>query len=234
MGLAAFAVSLPRASDFRKLSTRLAISPLRRGCFGFGCVVMFGFVISWGVGKNGANINYCLESQLALCPLAGVFLILFLQQWRRGDRSIVLLRPLLLAALVATAFDVGVQTLVDSNNAAGWSGAAREKRMKERAEQAELVKLIAGFPGPVVSENMTLLLRAGKYVPFEPAIVQGNAEAGIFDESILNRRIAARFFDAFVLYNGTGRLTPNMKNAIESNYHSASFPSSTYTVYIRN
>jgi hypothetical protein len=240
MGLGAAFLCAPRPrgaqwSDyFRMVSLRLRRSPMRRAGVGFGLVVVFGFLISWGVGKEGANINYCLDWQLALCPLAGIFLVFFLRRWTRDVREMSLLRPVLLAALLATAFNVSIQSAIDANNAAGWSGSAREKRLKERAEQAALVKLISSFPGPVVSENMTLLLKAGKSVPFEPAIVKVDSDAGIFDERPLDNRIASRFFDAFILYTGTGRLTPGMKDAISSNYHSTIFPGGTYTVYVRN
>jgi hypothetical protein len=238
-GLAAFWLTFPGANragwrNWRNgVSARLARSPLRRTGLGFGLVGTFGFVISWGVGKDGASINYCLDWQLALCPLAGIFMLLFLRFWTQRERGMVLLRPLLLLGLGATALHMGVQTMIDCNNAAGWTGTARVKRLRERREQAELVKLISTFPGPVVSENMTLLLRAGKSVPFEPAIIKQTTETGVFDETALVKRTSDKFFDAFILYTGTGRLTPNMRDAIRRNYRSYVFGGGAYTVYVR-
>lgn len=240
VGLAGFWVCIPRAgrSGWRNwkngLSARLQASPLRRAAVGFGLVATCGFVVSWGVGKEGANINYCLDWQLALCPLAGIFVVLVVRGWSRRERSLVPLRPLLFLLLGAAALLIGVPTLVDSANAAGWSGTAREKRLNEREDQAKLVQLISSFPGPVVSENMTLLLKAGKTIPFEPAIVKVDTEAGIFDEAPLVKRTSSKFFDAFILYTGTGRFTPNMWRAIRENYRSYVFGSGTYTVYVRN
>jgi hypothetical protein len=215
-------------------SARLAASPVRRTGLGFGLVAVCGFVVSWGIGKDGASMNYCLDWQLALCPPAGIFMVLFLGRWMQQDRGMAMLRPLLFLALGSTALALGVQTLIDCNNAGGWSGSARGKRLIERREQAELVKLISTFPGPVVSENMTLLLKAGKPVPFEPAIIKQTTDTGIFDERPLVKRTADKFFDAFILYTGTGRVSPAMWDAIHRNYRSYVFGSGAYTVYVRS
>jgi hypothetical protein len=219
---------------WRSASARLAASPVRRTGLGFGLAVVCGFVVSWGIGKDGANMNYCLDWQLALCPLAGIFMVLFLRRWMEQDRGMAMLRPVLFLALGSTALVLGVQTLIDCNNAGGWSGSAREKRLIERREQAELVKMISTFPGPVVSENMTLLLRAGKPVPFEPAIIKQTTDTGIFDERPLVKRTADKFFDAFILYTGTGRFSPAMWDAIHRNYRSYVFGTGAYTVYVRS
>ena len=216
------------------VSARLAENPVRRTGLGFGLVAVCGFVVSWGIGKDGANMNYCLDWQLALCPLAGIFMVLFLGRWMEQDRGMEMLRPVLFLALGSTAAVLGAQTLIDCNNAGGWSGSGRERRLIERREQAELVKLISTFPGPVVSENMTLLLKAGKPVPFEPAIVKQTTDTGIFDERPLVKRTADKFFDAFILYTGTGRVSPAMWDAIHRNYRSYVFGSGAYTVYVRS
>lgn len=241
IALAATWLTFPRTNNkaawrarWRAASARLAASPLRRTGLAFGLVAVCGFVVSWGIGKDGANMNYCLDWQLALCPLAGIFMVLFLGRWTARDRGMEMLRPVLFLALGSTALVVGVQTLIDCNNAGGWTGSAREKRLIERREQAELVQLISTFPGPVVSENMTLLLRAGRTVPFEPAIIKQTTDTGIFDERPLVKRTADKFFDAFILYTGTGRFSPGMWDAIHRNYRSYVFGSGAYTVYVRS
>ena len=216
------------------MAARLAKSPLRRTGLGFGLVAILGFFVSWGIGKDGANMNYCLDWQLALCPLFGIFIVLLLRHWSLRDRGMRLLRPAFLLAMGATALAIGVQTLIECNNAAAWTGLAHQHRVTERQEDEELVKFISGLPGPVVSENMTLLLRAGKPVPFEPAIIKQTTETGVFDERELVQRTSDKFFDAFVLYTGTARMTQNMWNAIRQNYHSSPFAGGTYTVYLRN
>lgn len=239
-GLAAFWLTVPAANGAawrnwsHGVAARLAKSPLRRTGLGFGLVAILGFFVSWGIGKDGANMNYCLDWQLALCPLFGIFIVLLLRHWSLRDRGMRLLRPAFLLAMGATALAIGVQTLIECNNAAAWTGLAHQHRVTERQEDEELVKFISGLPGPVVSENMTLLLRAGKPVPFEPAIIKQTTETGVFDERELVQRTSDKFFDAFVLYTGTARMTQNMWNAIRQNYHSSPFAGGTYTVYLRN
>ncbi|HEY1496476.1 MAG TPA: hypothetical protein VGF49_18110, partial [Candidatus Solibacter sp.] len=70
--------------------------------------------------------------------------------------------------------------------------------------------------------------------PFEPAIIKQTTDTGIFDEKPLVKRTADKFFDAFILYTGTGRFSPGMWDAIHRNYRSYVFGSGTYTVYVRS
>jgi hypothetical protein len=240
-GLAMFWLSFPggRRNSLRSwrraVSARLAGSPLRRTGLGFGLAAAFGFVTSWGIGKDGANINYCLEWQLALCPLTGVFIVLLLRGWAQRERGMAFLRPLLVVLLGVTALQLGVEAVFDCDDAVGWTRGAREKRLKARREQADLIKLISTFPGPVVSENIFVLLQAGKSIPFEPAIVKGTTDAGVFDEGALIKRTSDRFFDAFILTTSTysHNFSPRMLEAIRQNYRPYAFGDGTYLVYVR-
>lgn len=241
IGLAAFWLTFPGANRARwhnwreAVSARLAGSSLRRTGLGFGLAVTFGFVISWGIGKDGANINYCLDWQLALCPLTGVFMVLFLRRGNQPDRGMAFLRPLLVLLLGATAVQLGVQSALDTNRAVGFTGSAREKRLVVLREYAALVKLISTFPGPVVSDNMLALLQAGKSIPFEPAIIKQTTDTGVFDESALVKRASDGFFDAFILGTNTYslRFTPRMMAAIRRNYRPYPFSGANYVVYVR-
>ena len=160
-------------------------------------------------------------------------MVLISRRWTQKDAGMALFRPVLLLLLGATAVDLGIQTAIASNDAAGWTGTSRRNRLEQRREQTDLVKLISTLPGPVVSENMTLLLKAGKSVPFEPDILKYNTDTGRFDEGPLIKRISDKFFDAIVLYTGTVRFTPRVREAIHRNYQTYKFDSRTYTVYVR-
>ncbi len=96
---------------------------------------------------------------------------------------------------------LAVQAFKDCNNEVGWTGYGRQKEQEEKRDDAEVVRIISTFPGPVVSDDMTALLRNGKSVPFEPAIVKQTTDTHIFDENPLIEKISAGFFDAFVLTN---------------------------------
>jgi hypothetical protein len=240
-GLTGFWLTFPGSESWRRswrkaVSARLAGSALRRTGVAFGFVALFGFVVSWGVGKEGASINYCLDWQLALCLLAGVFLVLFARNWTRRDQGMAFLRPLLALLLGAIALQLGVGDLWDANEAIGLIGSARERRAAQRLEEANLVKLISSFRGPVESDNMVALLRAGKPLPFEPSIIKATTEAGIFDENPLVKRTSEGFFDAFILRaNLVDKLyTPRLLEAIRKNYKLYPFGGSTYLVYVRS
>jgi hypothetical protein len=243
MGLTAFWLTIPGASratrrNWRaKVSARLWASPLRRTGLGFGLAAAFGFVVSLTSGKEGSSINYCLDWELALCPLTGVFLVLFLRGWERQDRGMAVLRPLLILLLGATALQLGVESALACNSAIGLTSGVRTggKRASYGREQAELVKVIATFPGPVVSENMMALLRAGKSIPFEPAIIKVTTDTGVFDESPLVKRTEEGFFDAFVLEPDLVRdhFSPRMLEAIHQNYRPYPFDGPHYLIYVR-
>jgi len=240
-GLAAFWLTFPCVNrkkwrDWRaSASARLAGSPLRRTGLGFGLAAVLGFVFSWGIGKDGAAINYCLDWQLALCPLMGVFVVLLSRGWTAKDRGMAFLRPLVLLLAAVTGITLCVNAEFDCNKAVGFTAGTRMKLLEKRREEAELVKLISSFPGPVVSENMTALLRAGKSIPFEPAIIKQTTDTGVFDEGALVKRTSDKFFDAFILRSNTEipLCTPRMMQAIHENYVPYPFNGSDYLVYVR-
>ena len=169
---------------------------------GFGLAATLGFIISWGIGKEGAAINYCLDWELALCPLAGMFIVLLShrlsrqrpQRWQQRDRGMALLRPLLFVLLASTGLQLAVEAFKDCNNDLGWTGYGRQKIQEAQRDDAEVSRIISAFHGPVVSDNMTALLRAGKSVPFEPAIIKQTTDTGIFDENPLDRENNGWFF----------------------------------------
>ncbi len=240
-GLAASALTFPLASgrDWRRslgmARHRLAASPLRRAGLGFGVAFLFSFLTSWSIGKEGANLNYCLEWQFALCPLAGIFVMLLVRRWNQRDRAMLLMRPLVVVLFAVTTLQLGAEAAHDCGVAIGWPSGARRKLIAARREQAELVRVISSFTGPVICENMTALQLAGKTIPFEPAIIKQTAETGIFNETGLLNRTSSRFFDAVILdkRSYSFRFTPRMLKAIRENYRLQPFKGPNYLLYVR-
>ncbi len=240
-GLGAFWLTFPRAyrdkwRNWRaSVSARLSSSPLRRVGLGFGLVAVVGFFTSLGIGKEGASMNYALDWQLALCPLTGVFVALLSRNWFAKDRAMTVVRPMLLLLAGATGAQLGVSAWLDCNDEVGFTASARMEIKEKRQENAELIKVIASFPGPVVSENIMALLRAGKAVPFEPAIIRQTTGTGVFDESALVKRTSDKFFDAFILTpdQRSRRFSPLMLKAIYDNYQPIPFDGPDYLVYVR-
>jgi hypothetical protein len=90
------------------------------------------------------------------------------------------------------------------------------------AEQERVVQMIAAADKPVASENMVLLMRAGKPVIFEPAIVTELARMGRWNEAPLVTMIRQHQF-AFVitadnLVGGGPLRTPEVDRAIRMAY----------------
>jgi len=137
--------------------------------------------------------------------------------------------------LTVSGFLLAVQAFQDCNGELGITKSTREKIQASRREDMELVRLISTFPGPVVSENMTALMQAGKTIPFEPAIIKQTTDTGIFNETSLVKKTTDGFFDAFIFQNipGVNFYTARMQEAIRQNYEPYPFAGSRYLVFVR-
>ena len=144
--------------------------------FGFASLMLF------TAFKSGGNYNYLLEWLVVGCVLIGVFLVDLTQHPRWNGWAFHGVMFVLVATLVVQPLRSAPQLLNGNNLAA----------------QIALVRRIAAATRPVASENMTLLMRAGKQVIFEPAIVTDLAASGRWDESPLVRMIQADGF-AFMI-----------------------------------
>ena len=92
---------------------------------------------------------------------------------------------------------------------------------KEGPAQAALVERIAAAEKPVSSENMVVIMRAGKSLIYEPRMAEQMAVAGTWDEAPLVEMIRAHGF-AFMIttdfqMNGTRR-TPTVEAAMMEAY----------------
>ncbi len=132
------------------------------------------------VAKEGSNANYFIEFLTSGCVLAGFAAV----AWVRSARWKVLgyQQAVLCVAVLANPFREMPSLEQRQDTAAQW-------RVVERIREST---------GPISSENMTLVLRAGRAVLYEPAIVKQLATQGAWDEAPLVDMIRARRF-AFML-----------------------------------
>lgn len=153
--------------------------------------------------KSGGNFNYLLDWLCVGTVLVGVLLCDLL---RSSRRRFLIATGVLLVGVLAMPF----------------------RQMPDRAPLAELdrqtalVQRIAAAEKPVASEEMTLLMRAGKPILFEPSIVSELAEVGLWDERPLVNMIAARGF-AFMIttdneLGGSARRTKGVDAALRAAY----------------
>jgi hypothetical protein len=158
--------------------------------------------------KSGSNFNYLFEWLAVACAVLGVG-IADLAGKPSGPAAGFGLFVLLLPVLVFLVF-MPTQPLAFLRN-------SQALALRER-----LVERIASATKPVASDNMTLLMQAGKRVIFEPAIATELAELGLWDERPLVEMIKAHGF-AFIITTGdtkvrAARRTPAVEAAIEEAY----------------
>jgi hypothetical protein len=90
---------------------------------------------------------------------------------------------------------------------------------------ARIQMLVESTPGPVFSEDVSILLFAGKAFEYEdPSTFSPLARAGIWDDSVLAEKFASGYFDLVLLeYDITGidsglRWTDRLFQSLKENY----------------
>jgi hypothetical protein len=81
----------------------------------------------------------------------------------------------------------------------------------------KFVPRLASVPGPVLSDDMVLQLRAGKDIVFEPATMCMTAEAGTWNESGFARRLESKEF-ALIMISRPDIWDPRLTAAIQQAY----------------
>jgi hypothetical protein len=165
--------------------------------------------MSCTVGKEGSNVNYFFEVDAAVTLLSGQFLGWVMDRSLRGKNNYPAVLAVSIAALSIQALP-GIDAI---------TVALRDQSRPER--DADVTAFVRSLNGPVYSENMTILMRAGKAIPAEPAIITLLTKMSKWDE---NRMIAlvedGRFAAVLVntsLDNGE-RFTPPVARAIREHY----------------
>lgn len=191
---------------------RLRHSPLRTALAveTIHCVVCF--FLSFAYGKTGATVNYFLELNAALCVVAGLAVGVLLWEVKRAPRltamaGLALVIPLVLAGqnlyTVVNSFVPGAQV--------------KSHERQEMEAYRKFAPRLASVPGPVLSDDMVLQLRAGKDIVFEPATMCLTAEAGTWDESGFARRLESKEF-ALIMISRPDIWDPRLTAAIQSAY----------------
>jgi hypothetical protein len=162
-------------------------------------------------GKSGAGPNYMIEWMFAWSILVGLLAGIaangLMTQGRSNGPSVqpvpalVILFLVLQAALLARTAHLPNDTV--------------------RAGLAELVRKVQAADKPVISDDMVVLMRAGKEVVWEPAIFAELATMKVWDEQPFLDMIKQHDF-SFIIKTGTAmdasRFTPAVTSAIEAYY----------------
>jgi hypothetical protein len=207
-----------RAFSRRRLAplrARLLRSTYRLALFTFTIHFFVSGIVSLTVGKAGANSNYLLEWNLSACTLAGLVMARLIWSWKAirlvpAAAAVAYLLPLLMVA----------QQAVSAFRFVAPSSSLRQEYADNVRNSETLLRILQSSPEPVMSENMTLLYRAGKQVPFEPAIVTQLAATGVWDETPLVDMIHERAFSVMLIHDidDPDRYSPAIARAIKENY----------------
>lgn len=146
--------------------------------------------------KSGSSINYLIEWLSAVAIFAGLAMrgVLELASGAAPSRSGRV--PLLFALVAVIALMPKVAAVPV------WS---MTRQLADRAAGlATVVPRIASASKPVIADDMTLPLRAGRKVQWEPAIAAELAHTGVYDEAAFVRMIHAGDFGFFVTEGQAG------------------------------
>ena len=103
----------------------------------------------------------------------------------------------------------------------------------EVAEKIALYDMVLSAKKPVLSDDMVLIMRAGKEVQMEPAIFRELADKNLWDQQPLIDKIKNKDFSLIIINKGmiSDRWTPMMLDAIDNTYTKIKdFP--TYSVFM--
>lgn len=220
MGLLFFAVVFPFAVlQSRVRSSRWLRLTLRRTNFE-RCVIVVALyfwiaaaIASATISKFGAFDNYFLEMDIAVCVLCGLFV-----GWlgRRISfqprRSFVVLHVIVIVIFL-------MQT------AGNWRmmvGYAEELAHPPIDYSPQTVTFLKQLPDPIYSEDMVILIQAGKEIPAEPAIITALALDNKWDERGFVSRIQRGDFSAIVIstsLTNRGRFTEAVANRVLDRYY---------------
>lgn len=220
----ACAGALNSLADFARAISRRRLGPLRarllkstyqRALFTLVIHFLISGFVSLTVGKSGANTNYLLEWNLSACTLAGLVLARLIWGWRitcqvSSAAAVAFLLPFLMMVQHAeSAFRFVVP-----------SASLRQEYADNVRDSEALLRILRSSQEPVMSENMTLLYKAGKQVPFEPAIITQLAATGLWNEAPLIDMIHRRAFSVMLIrdIDGPDRYSPAVARAIKENY----------------
>jgi hypothetical protein len=170
------------------------------------------------IGRSGAGANYLIEGMCVWSVIIGAFVASTID---RTIRSVALTRQSLAAPVAISLGWLLAMQMIVMPTSNGEYGIVTQAYTRD----LELLRSrIAKMPGPVLSDDMVLLLRAGKQVSWEPASFVALAGQRRWDRQMTIDRIQAHEFATIVTSGGPGgrlydsRFTPDVTHAIEAAY----------------
>ncbi len=185
------------------LQTRLA-HPYDRAILisGLNCALAGAWMLS--IGKMGSDYNFFLTWDISLCLLCGLFVFRLAAAWTE--------QGLVPALLLSTMLLPGVALLGAYLPGSGYGQIVKE--------DAEVVRMLKESPGPVYSDEILLVLQAGKPLEVEAGTIAALTLAGGWDERAYVKLMEQGYFSLLVTRSiyAWDMFTPAVSAAIEKAY----------------
>ncbi|HEX4997494.1 MAG TPA: hypothetical protein VFY29_04685 [Terriglobia bacterium] len=196
------ALKTPRGKRLQRVRAWLEHSPYRRSITVCSILLFYAITVSLTYGKTGSNYNYFLEWNMISCALAGLVLYRALASWRAlrfwsPGPVLLLLTPILFGLEGVPTSAVRLLPQLDRQSIA--------ENAERLASHEAALKLVQETSGPVYSEDMLLLVEAGKEVPAEPSIVTELAGKGFWNENLLISMIDGHRFPLIIVEDLSNR-----------------------------
>lgn len=181
-----------------------------------GCYLLLTTIMLLLVLKSGSSANYFIEWFVALAIFAGLAARAAVERsFAVGGASVSETHAVGKLAIAALCMQA---VFIDPNQYPGRFFSARADGL------ARLTEMVRAADGPVISDDMVVVMRAGKPVLWEPAIFTELAATGVYDERPFVRMIEQKRFAFFIIYQGRGgnlfsqRYSPAVAAAIDTAY----------------
>ncbi len=165
------------------------------------------------ISKQGASDNYFLEMDIAACFLCGLFLGWILRRATfRPRRAFVRLQLIVIFVLL----------LQTGSNWRALAITAKAFVYPPTDPSVKVINFLKEIGDPVYSEDMVILMHAGREIPAEPAIITALSDDGKWDESSFVARIRNGEFRAIVIrwsLTNHQRFSKAVAQAVEERYY---------------
>jgi hypothetical protein len=205
----------PAAAGFNEWTRRLRNDPAAFAVAVLTVFLILKTLMLSAILKSGSNNNYFIEWLAAVVVLAGIAMRPPLTL-AAGGVAPTQKAPLLvvLAAIVVLTQNVATMPM--------WS--MNRQLLDRQAVLATVIPKIAAASKPVIADDMTLPIRAGKSVEWEPAIFAELGASGVYDEAAFVRMVRDGAFAFFVTAGRPGdtwfdqHFNPAVQAAIKEAY----------------
>jgi hypothetical protein len=180
----------------------------------WGVYFLFSLLLTVTGGKQGSAFNYFLEWNAVCAVLGGLAFLLLLQEIAIPRMSFSLLLAFTFPLVCVS------ESIVTYKTPLGWLREVPDAAHSEwLAGEQKVLDFITQAKGPVFSDALLLLLKGGKEIEGEPAIMTGLADAGLWNQAAFVAKIRRGYFDRVVAENFVHPFfTPEVSKAIEETY----------------